>query len=263
MPIVENVPIVGSDGEEYIWKGNQFRNIKTGRIASRKTRIELESRVIDLGLVTGGSIFQELLGRSLEMKLQAEATQTAIEWMREAAKNVGKRGSQYRGEILSEAEFIPKNRVEIGKPIVFQYEATTGEKLRYWDAFPVVIPIEYKERGFLGLNVHYLDPRIRAMILDIIYEFRSPKKVNIEDAKDMKKFYKSAKLGINYDSLKALGLLKYVRPMIHRYVGEGLKSRILEIPVRGWTAVMFLPVEDFRKATRERVWRESAAKINA
>ena len=261
MPIQTDVPIRASDGDDYIWKGGQFRNIKTGRISSRKIRIELENKVISSGLVSGVSVFQELLARSIEEKLYPELTQKSIEWMRKAADNIKVSKSVVRGEILSEAEFIRSNDVKIGKPVVFQYHATTEKKLKYWDAFPVVIPIEKYKDGFLGLNIHYLNFVMRAYILDKLYMFRRPRRVGVSEPELTYK--KDVKLDIDYETLGNAGLGRYIKPMIHRYVNKGMRSRLLEIPIQGWTTVMFLPIQDFRKARQEQVWRESMAKIES
>lgn len=261
MPIKTDVPIRASDGNDYIWKGMQFRDIKTGRIASRKIRVELENLVISRGLVSGASVFQELLARSIDEKLYPELTQESIEWMRKASNNVKSSKSSIRGELLSEASFIKSSGITIGKPVVFQYYATTDKKLKYWDAFPVVIPIERYDDGFLGLNVHYLEPSIRAYLLDKIYVFRNPSEVGKSSPK--LEYKKDVRLDIDYNILDSVGLYRYIKPTIHRYVNKGFKSRILEIPIQGWTTVMFLPVQDFRKASQVEVWRESAAKIEA
>ena len=261
MPIQTDIPIRSSDGDDYIFKGGQFRNIRTGRIASVKIRMELESRAIELGLVIGESAFQELLRRSIDEKLYPEMTQRAIEWMRKEASSVKPPYSVIRGELLSEAEFIESSGISTGKVVLFQYEATTDKKLKYWDAFPVVIPIEKYKDGFLGINVHYLPPSIRAFLLDRLYNFRIPKKVG--SSKGMLEYKKNVRLDVSYEKIDLSGGYRFIKPTIHRYVSAGFKSRILEIPVQGWTTVMFLPVQDFRKASKEKVWRESIAKIQA
>ena len=63
------------------------------------------------------------------------------------------------------------NRPMLGRMYMFQYDPKLKESLRFYDTFPLVIPLEYTRTGFKGFNLHYLRPSARADVLDILKEY--------------------------------------------------------------------------------------------
>ena len=59
-----------------------------------------------------------------------------------------------------------KNSSLVGKMYFYFYDPKTKEKMKYYDRFPLVIPIERYNDGFLGLNLHYIHPKQRIALLD-------------------------------------------------------------------------------------------------
>ena len=59
-------------------------------------------------------------------------------------------------------------RALIGKMYFFSYNPKWKDKLPWYDTFPLVFPIERYPVGFLGLNFHYLAPKDRAILMDLI-----------------------------------------------------------------------------------------------
>ena len=45
-----------------------------------------------------------------------------------------------------------------GRMSMFFYDPKTKARLKYYDTFPLVLPIEPMRGGFIGLNFHYLEP---------------------------------------------------------------------------------------------------------
>ena len=54
----------------------------------------------------------------------------------------------------------------IGHMYFFFYDPKTKDKLPYYDRFPLVIPIQKYNDGFLGVNLHYIHPKHRIILLD-------------------------------------------------------------------------------------------------
>ena len=54
--------------------------------------------------------------------------------------------------------------------IIFDYKPIGSDKLPYYDKTPLVIPLYGDAKTFTGLNLHYLPPKFRAKVLDIIYK---------------------------------------------------------------------------------------------
>ena len=59
-----------------------------------------------------------------------------------------------------------KNTSMIGKMYFYFYDPKTKDSMPYYDRFPLVIPIERYNDGFLGLNLHYIHPKYRMILLD-------------------------------------------------------------------------------------------------
>jgi len=142
------------------------------------------------------------------------------------------------------------NRFLIGGLYFFYYSAKYDDKLPYWDAFPLVLPLERYSDGFLGMNLHYLPPRIRAGFMDKLMNFA------IYDDNDEIK-----RLRITYDIISASRRYKEFRPCIKRYLYQNVASKMLKVEPNEWETAVFLPVHQFQKAKVNEVWRDSIQEI--
>lgn len=128
-----------------------------------------------------------------------------------------------------------RGSVYVGKMFFFFYNPKTKEKLPYYDIFPLVIPLERYHDGFLGLNLHYVAPRIRLYILDILEKTRSNEKMN--DTTRMK---------INYEIVSRLDKYGIMKDCIKRYLTSHIQSRFLLIGADEWHFAASMPFEIFR-----------------
>ena len=147
-------------------------------------------------------------------------------------------------------KYADKDATIIGKMYFYFYDAKTKEKLKYFDKFPLVIPIEEYSDGFLGLNLHYIHPKFRITMLDKLSETAS------DDSYDEK-----TKLRITYNYLKAASNVFEATPCIKRYLYSQVRSSFLEIKADEWDIAALLPAEDFTGATTSQVHSESRKKF--
>jgi hypothetical protein len=138
----------------------------------------------------------------------------------------------------------------IGKMYFYYYDPKTKDKLKYYDKFPLVIPIERYKDGFLGLNLHYVSPRIRLVLLDKLSSFANNKKYD-----------ETTRLRLSYQTIKAASSIFEATPCIKRYLYSHVKSRFLEIEASEWDIAAVLPVESFEKKPKEHVFTESEGKF--
>jgi hypothetical protein len=68
-------------------------------------------------------------------------------------------------------------------------------------------------------------------------------------------------MGYNWDMLKNASRFPEVKPCVKRYLTTQMQSRFLKINPQDWKAAIFLPVEDFNKASRQKVYRDSREMI--
>jgi len=114
----------------------------------------------------------------------------------------------------------------------------------------LVIPIERYSDGFLGLNLHYIHPKQRIILLDKLSEIATD---NNFDA--------NTKLRISYDYLSRASRLYQAKPCIKRYLFSHVQSRFLEITADEWDIAALLPVESFMKADKSKVFADSEDKF--
>ena len=143
-------------------------------------------------------------------------------------------------------------RFELGKMYMFMYEAKRKDKLKYYDYFPVTICLKRYATGFMGINLHYLAPRYRALLMDGLYEFYR----EIED---------ESYFQIRYPSVKSISKLRWAKPCIKQYQYPYIDSRIVEVRPEHMDMVVMLPSQQFRsKCTTTNAknnYRESIRKI--
>ena len=138
----------------------------------------------------------------------------------------------------------------IGKMYFYFYDPKTKDSMPYYDRFPLVIPIERYSDGFLGLNLHYIHPRQRIMLLD-----------KLSETATNKRFDEKTKLRVNYDYLKSASTAFEAMPCIKRYLFTQIQSRFLEISADEWDIAALLPTSTFVGASTSKVYADSNKRI--
>jgi len=134
----------------------------------------------------------------------------------------------------------------IGSMLLYTYDPKWKEELPYYDIYPLIFPFELKEDGWLGINLHYLPPKLRQALLE-----------NLMQAFDDKK----NRINITYKFLQATGTA--YAPCIKRYLAGHVRSRLLIIEPEDWKKTIALPFAQFKKASQTQVWKESNTKIKS
>ena len=138
----------------------------------------------------------------------------------------------------------------IGKMYFYFYDPKTKDTMPYYDRFPLVIPIERYNDGFLGLNLHYIHPKHRMILLD-----------KLSDTLSNSTYDEKTKLKINYRYLAAASRIFEANPCIKRYLFTQIESRFLEITADEWDIAAMLPLESFVGATTSKVYADSRKKF--
>ena len=128
----------------------------------------------------------------------------------------------------------------------FQYDPKTKKELPYYDRFPLCIPIQPAPDGFHGLNLHYVAPNIRAQFLDTLM-----------DITNNQSYDRTTKFRLKYQTMKAAKKMRFFKPCFKHYLSKNIKSRLLLIEPADWEIAIFLPTEQFRKVSKDSVWKKS------
>ena len=187
----------------------------------------------------------ERIKSSLQKEGLTLRTNAAREWLRSKVKTLRPTPTT----IIRDKERLRQSTF-IGKMYFMYYDPKTKDTLPYYDRFPLVIPIERYQDGFLGLNLHYIDPKQRIILLDKLSETASNKK-----------FDATTKLKLSYEYLASASRLFEAQPCIKRYLFSHIRSRFVEIDADEWDIAALLPVESFEKATTSKVYSDSRKKF--
>lgn len=191
--------------------------------------------------VTG---FQKLLMEAEKDGIELDNSAESLAWLRQKYTEISPRDVLPREFIKSLDRY---RRVPlIGRLYMFLYKPKYKDELPYYDRFPLVFPIRRVAGGFYGLNIHYLAPRYRALLMDSLYD-------TISDTK----FDETTRLKINYDILNAASKYRWFRPCVKHYLTPHLSSQLLYIDPKEWNLALFVPSEQFRGANKRDVWQDS------
>ena len=172
-------------------------------------------------------------------------TNAARAWIRSKVKDL----SPSPSNLMRDSERI-RDKSMIGRMYFYFYDPKTKDSLPYYDRFPLVIPIERYSDGFLGLNLHYIHPKQRIILLDKLSEVASNDEYN-----------ETTKLRISYKYLAAASKVFEANPCIKRYLFGHVKSRFLEISADEWDIAVMLPAENFIGASTSKVFSDSRKKF--
>mgnify|MGYP006975175624 CR=1 FL=1 len=138
----------------------------------------------------------------------------------------------------------------IGSMYSFFYNPKHKKTLPYYDMFPLVFVIGPKPGGFLGINLHYLPPVLRAKLMDQLHNITNNKKYN-----------DSTKLVVSYELLSKASRFRYFEPCVKHYLLDHVQSKFLKIQPQFWDMALMLPTEKFVKADTDTVWNKSRSQV--
>ena len=167
----------------------------------------------------------------------------AGDWFREKVKQAT---SSARMQAVTPNQLIrrqPEDSIALGKMFFYKYDPKWAKKLPYWDMYPLVFPFEKAPGVFYGLNLHYIPPRDRAILMDSLNKYAT------NDRYD-----RTTRLNLSYQLLKRFGRAV---PCVKRYIGDHVVSETVRIDADEWEIAIFLPVERFQKESARTVWKDS------
>ena len=169
----------------------------------------------------------------------------ARQWIRQKVKDL----ANVRRTVMLD------NRRKISQPTVgrmyfYFYDPKTKDSLPYYDKFPLVIPIDYYNDGFLGLNLHYIHPRQRLLLLDSLSEYATNSKYDA-----------TTRLRLSYSLLASASKHPQFSACLKRYLYSHVQSQFLEIQADEWDIAVLLPAENFAKAEKDYVFADSRKKF--
>lgn len=220
------------------WSDDPRKNLK--QLQRLTKELETQLSVKDAGTVWG-----------VNKKYKKEDIRDARAWFKEEIKRLlanpwevnHKQMSRYTRR--QESIHLPKS-TDIGKMFFYGYNPKTKDTLPYYDIFPLILMVKGLNNGWHGLNLHYLPPKQREILILRLME-------NISDTK----LDNNTRLKINYQLLKHVSKYRYFKPCFKRYLVSHVKTNVRSIPFRHWAKAILLPVANFKKSSITTVWADS------
>ena len=123
-------------------------------------------------------------------------------------------------------------RASLGDMYCYYYNPKHRDKLPYYDRFPMMMLISADQDTFLGLNFHYLRPKLRAILLDRV----------------------SAKIGGGIPKWNRLKKIPEIERVVKRYRFDHIMRKVIPIEENEQEIAIFLPLERFKKASPSKIW---------
>jgi hypothetical protein len=132
---------------------------------------------------------------------------------------------------------------------VFTYDPKGKEELPYYDNFPMVIILSVEKDRMTGLNLHYIEPKYRLILINKLLKIDKDKS-----------YSKMDKLRVSWQLVKSFSDLPMIKHCIKCYLISHLRSNVGTIDAADWKYAVYLPLERFKKATKNQVWSDSNAR---
>lgn len=162
----------------------------------------------------------------------ASSQKDSIDWFRDEVSEI--QSKQQRSD--PNKIFKKFSSPEIGSLFLFYYDPKYKTILPFFDAHPLVFPIEMYIDGFLGVNLHYLPPLARLQLLK-----------SLDDIKNNDKYNETTKLNISYEILKRYSSqFKGVNNCIKRYLFAHVRSSFHLVNPKDWEKAVLLPLQNWK-----------------
>ena len=130
-----------------------------------------------------------------------------------------------------------------GNMYMFFYDPKHKDTLPMYDMYPLVFPFQKLEDGFLGLNMHYLPYKMRFILFDALLRYKNTKELD-----------ENTRLKYSWNILQNMSKHTLAEKCVKRYLNEHIVSHIKMVNPTDWSTTLMLPVEQFAKMNKNKVW---------
>jgi hypothetical protein len=162
-------------------------------------------------------------------------------------RQVAQLGAINTRKFLKQATFT---QIMPGFTYLFEYDPKGKDTLPYYDRLPLVIPFGKDETGFIGLNMHYVHPKYRLLLLARLNHFKVKTNNNEQ------------RLLMSWEFIKNASKYPEVAPCVKRYLFSHVRSKFLKVPDDDWMVMSQMPTQMFVGAKDAAIWTDSKRKMN-
>lgn len=192
--------------------------------------------------------FQKLLQQAADEGILLDNSNESLQWLRKKYDSI-RPSDVMPKNFLSEMDRRRKVPL-LGRMYMFLYDPKYKDQLPFYDRFPLVFPFRRVAGGFYGLNLHYLAPRYRAILMDQLYNLLNNTK-----------FDETTRLRFTYDLLNSSSKYRWFKPCVKHYLNEHMMSTLIYIEPTEWNLALFVPSEQFRGTNKRNAWQDSKSRF--
>ena len=198
------------------------------------------------------SVFNDILLKGIRDGQAPGRTAAARDWYRQQAKDITRtqrnrtKAPQLIRELRADKDRKQDARFIMGNMYLLTYDPKHKATLPYYDMFPLIFPINKAKGGFLGLNLHYLPPILRAKLMDQLYTVLTNKR-----------FDETTRISASYKLLSGAAKFKEFQPCVKHYLNAHVRTKPAYINPSEWDIALFLPTQKFVGATANQVYADS------
>lgn len=172
---------------------------------------------------------------------------TAKKWFMKAVSSLG----GFAPKLVAPFFTVTNNKLPpVGEIILFKYSPKLAKELPYYDINPLILSVDFHDDHFYGINLHYIPPEIREKV--IIFLLTQKKLSNSNQREYINRVYPMLK------ELSKSNLCMFAFKM---YLPEHVGSKFIIVRESYWKLVAKLPLQQFKKATDQQVWREARRSV--
>ena len=192
-----------------------------------------------------------------QLKVTRENMRNSVQWYQSQVKILHRKSYQEKA-LMGSVSHLVANPVP-GKLYLMKYDPKTKDTLPYYDTLPLILFIERKtkksstgESSFYGCNLHYLPPPMRIRLLQALF-----------DISNNDRYDATTRIKLSYDILMRISSAKNLGAdfAFKQYLYSHMESRFLEIPFSAYPIASILPIEQFQKANKTRVWHDAKQRV--
>lgn len=178
------------------------------------------------------------------IRINSKDQSRSFRWYRDQINALTKKGQMNERDLLKGSglttSLIP------GNMYLFLYDPKHKETLPYYDKLPLILPFRKTNDGFYGLNLHYIPYMLRFKILGALSEYATSTTIS-----------EKTKIEISWQIVSSSAKLEPLQACVKQYLSAHVRSRFLKINYNDWVTASQLPLEQFEKASKQKVWYDS------
>lgn len=172
--------------------------------------------------------YTKIIGRSSQMDLKVMSMMSKS-WFREEAIRLKKIRFNKRRFIISNSDDV-KKRITIGRLYLFEYYPKGVDTLPVWDRFPLCLPFRGTDKGFYGINLHYLTYFQRAYLLERLVRGANKS---------------SNRLRVSWEILNSFSRVPVAEHATKQYLLSQVQSPFKLIEIEDYTKAIMMPMAEY------------------